>query len=182
MEIVWDVYSEQWENNFCLLVKFQQREGHSNVPKSHIEDWLKLGKWLSTQHKQEKKEKPDLSLKKWLEYVGVVWGNIYSKQLKDNYGLLLKFQQKKGHSNIPTNHIEDDMKLGEWLNKQWQEKKKVKREGSHEKWLKDVEVVWDVIQNIGRTTIFFLPSSNEGKDIQRFQIDTLRMVQILVYG
>ena len=64
-------FSEQWEKNYCLLIKFQQREGYSNVPSSHTEDDTKLGTYLNEQQLQ-KEGKPDRSVGKRMEDTEVV--------------------------------------------------------------------------------------------------------------
>jgi len=141
--VLWDVFSEKWESNYRLLVKFQQREGHSNVPTNHTVDGIKLGTWLSTQRTQKKKGKLDLSLEKRLKDVGVVWA-VHAEKWESNYRLLVKFQQREGHSNVPNSHVEDGMKLGKWLSEQRNQMKKGKLDKSVEKRLKDVGVVWAV--------------------------------------
>jgi len=139
--VVWDVLSEQWEKNYRLLIKFQQREGHSNVPGSYIEDDTKLGIWLVTQRQLKKKGKLDQSNEKRLDDVGVVW-DVLSEQWEKNYRLLIKFQQREGHSNVPQRYIEDHIKLGNWLSAQRQQKKKGKLDQSKEKRLDEIGVVW----------------------------------------
>jgi len=142
--IAWDMFSEQWENNYCLLVEYRQREGHSNVPYKHIEDGRMLGNWLDGQRKQKKKRKLDRSLLDKLEDTGVVW-DVLTEQWEINYRLLVKFQQREGHSNVPARHIEDGTKLGNWLDTQRQQKKKEKLSFRLVKRLEDAGVVWDVL-------------------------------------
>ena len=47
--VVWNPLEDQWERNFAFLEKFKEQEGHCNVPRSHEEDGIKLGKWLDSQ-------------------------------------------------------------------------------------------------------------------------------------
>eukprot|EP00908_Phaeocystis_cordata_P006597 Transcript_17215.p1 GENE.Transcript_17215~~Transcript_17215.p1 ORF type:complete len:704 (-),score=227.76 Transcript_17215:191-2302(-) len=47
--VVWDVLAAQWEKNYALLQRFVEREGHANVPATHVEDGEQLGAWLRTQ-------------------------------------------------------------------------------------------------------------------------------------
>ena len=54
LDVCWDVLEYQWERNFALLGQFIEREGHCNVPQSHEEDGIKLGKWLSKQRQARK--------------------------------------------------------------------------------------------------------------------------------
>eukprot|EP00548_Thalassiothrix_antarctica_P010765 CAMPEP_0194161376 /NCGR_PEP_ID=MMETSP0152-20130528/78903_1 /TAXON_ID=1049557 /ORGANISM="Thalassiothrix antarctica, Strain L6-D1" /LENGTH=673 /DNA_ID=CAMNT_0038871155 /DNA_START=132 /DNA_END=2153 /DNA_ORIENTATION=+ len=140
--VVWDVISDQWESNYRLLVNFQQREGHSNVPATHIENDMKLGQWLNSQRRQKRKGKIDLGIKKRLDDIGVVW-DVLSEQWENNFHLLLRFQLREGHSNVPRSHIEEGIKLGEWLKAQRQQKKKEKINKGHERRLEDVGVVWE---------------------------------------
>ena len=42
----------QWEKNYALLQRFVEREGHANVPATHVEDGERLGQWLHTQRKR----------------------------------------------------------------------------------------------------------------------------------
>jgi len=141
--VVWNVHSEQWLYNYFLLVKFQQREGHSNVPGNYVVGGMLLGRWLAKQRQLKKKGKLDRGLEKQLENVGIMW-NVHSEQWENNYRLLLKFQQRKGHSNVPRTHIEGDIKLGNWLYTQRLQKKKNKLDGSLKKRLEDAGVMWDV--------------------------------------
>ena len=44
--VSWDPLGDQWEQNFVLLEEYKEREGHCHVPKDHVEDGVKLGRWL----------------------------------------------------------------------------------------------------------------------------------------
>ena len=70
--VVWDVFAHQWEHMFGLLVRFQQREGHCNVPKKHQEDGQNLGKWLSDQQAAQKRGKLDTYREKCLIDLGAL--------------------------------------------------------------------------------------------------------------
>jgi len=61
---------EQWEDNYELLVKFKQREGHCNVHRRHEEDGYLLGNWLNSQ-KYKRLHKLDSNHKKRLTALGV---------------------------------------------------------------------------------------------------------------
>jgi len=142
--VVWDALSEQWEGGYRCLVKFQQREGHSNVPVSHKEDGINLSRWLYTQRQRKKKGKLNVALQKRLEDIGVVW-DVTSEQWEDSYRLLIKFQQREGHCNVPYHYREDETNLGLWLSDQRQRKKKGTLNGTLEKRLEDIGVVCSVL-------------------------------------
>ena len=43
----------QWERGFAAFAAFVEREGHADVPSSHVEgEDFKLGRWLRTQRKR----------------------------------------------------------------------------------------------------------------------------------
>jgi len=60
-------------------VKFQQREGHANVPKSHKEDEKNLGIWFHAQKELKRKGELDISIQERLEDAGVIW-DFFKKQ------------------------------------------------------------------------------------------------------
>jgi len=128
--VVWDVLAEQWERNYALLRAYREREGHANVPASHVEEGEKLGGWLSGQRKrhqarglseEERKAKniKPLSDEKVgrLEAAGVVW-DVVAGQWERNYALLRAYREREGHANVPKRHVEEGEKLGVWLGTQ----------------------------------------------------------------
>ena len=52
ISVEWDALSEKLEYNCQLLVKFQQLEGHCNVPQRQKENGMYLGRWLTTNKKE----------------------------------------------------------------------------------------------------------------------------------
>ena len=36
--VVWDMYSQHWDDTFALLLQYKDREGDCNVPAKHKED------------------------------------------------------------------------------------------------------------------------------------------------
>ena len=73
----WDPYLDQWERSFALLEQFKEREGHCNVPDSHDEDGVKLGRWLGNlrQAKKGNRSNSNLSVERVerLDKVGIDW-------------------------------------------------------------------------------------------------------------
>jgi len=139
--VIWNVFREQWGNNYLLLVKYQQREGHANVPKKHKEEGVNLGFWLQEQRSRKKKRELDISLKKRLEDIGFIW-DVLKEHWENNYSLLVKFQQREGHANVPSRHREEGVNLGKWLDGQRQQKRKGELDISLEERLEEVGVIW----------------------------------------
>jgi len=55
----WDPFTEQWEEGFAALRKFRKREGHCRVVRSHLEDGVNLGGWVTKQRHKKAKLTPD---------------------------------------------------------------------------------------------------------------------------
>src|SRR5229473_7387000 len=50
----WDPISTQWEEAFCRLKHFSEREGHYAVAKSHkTKDGYRLGQWVNSQRQNK---------------------------------------------------------------------------------------------------------------------------------
>jgi hypothetical protein len=68
---VWSRRDWLWERGFAALKAFKAREGHCQIPASHIEGDLKLGYWVSTQRR--KKNIMSKEHKQPLYKIGFVW-------------------------------------------------------------------------------------------------------------
>ncbi|OEU17938.1 hypothetical protein FRACYDRAFT_184046 [Fragilariopsis cylindrus CCMP1102] len=72
--VVWDVFSQQWDDMYTLLVEYKAREGNCNVPRGHEEDGESLGRWFNTQRIQMKTGKlVDVERIRRLEELGIIW-------------------------------------------------------------------------------------------------------------
>ncbi len=78
--IVWDALGDQWERMFGLLEQFKDREGHCNVPSSHKEEGMNLGKWVSKQRIARNAGKLDVTRERRLAKFGFVWDGRYINQ------------------------------------------------------------------------------------------------------
>jgi hypothetical protein len=65
---------EHFDQNFDLLVIFNEREGHVRVPVEHQESITdNLGIWLGNQQSLHRIGALQFDRQKWLEVVGVTW-------------------------------------------------------------------------------------------------------------
>mmetsp|Transcript_31213 Transcript_31213/g.91432 ORF Transcript_31213/g.91432 Transcript_31213/m.91432 type:complete len:208 (+) Transcript_31213:538-1161(+) len=135
----WDPLADQWERNFVLLNQYEKREGHSNVPRFHEEDGVKLGLWLAT---QRIRGKLDEERHNRLETMGVSWDPI-ADQWEWNFSLLEQYKEREGHCNVLKSHEEDGTKLGSWLNGQRHAYKKGKLDESYRRRFDGVGVISD---------------------------------------
>jgi hypothetical protein len=51
----WNPFTKKWEDAYKLLIKYFNRERHTRVPVIHIEEGVKLGRWVSTQRSEKGK-------------------------------------------------------------------------------------------------------------------------------
>jgi hypothetical protein len=68
-----DVHQLRWEEKYLLLKRFNEREGHCTVPRSHKEDGVNLGFWVSNQRQLKKTGKLDPYRRTILEAIGFEW-------------------------------------------------------------------------------------------------------------
>jgi len=88
-----------------------------------LEDGINLGIWLNDQRQSKKKGRLDIKRVTQLNDLGICW-NVATEQWERRYQLLRKFNEREGHCNVPKRHVEDGIKLGNWLNNQRQSNKK----------------------------------------------------------
>ncbi|CAE6932757.1 unnamed protein product, partial [Symbiodinium sp. KB8] len=105
---------QRWKDNFAGLRSFVKREGHADVPAKHVEGEVKLGSWLATQRQQHKEGNLSAQRTKKLESLGV---NLAPRTAQwANYAEALRiFVDREGHADVPGDHVESDLALGNWL-------------------------------------------------------------------
>jgi len=142
--IVWDRI-ESWESMVSLLLKFQKRERHCNVPLNYItRDGKKLGSWLNHQRFNRRKGKLRISREQKLDEIGIIWDNISTESWEGMYSLLLEFHKREGNCKIPQGYItQDGKKLGTWLMTQRNYRRKGKLNKDREQRLNNAGILWD---------------------------------------
>jgi hypothetical protein len=135
----------QWEQNYLLLKRFQEREGHCSVPQSHKEDRANLGKWVNTQRQLKKKETLDPERQTRLEKIGFEWG-LDNVTWDEMYALLHQFKKREGHCSVPQSHKEDGANLGKWVNTQRQLKMKETLDPERQTRLEEIGFEWELAQ------------------------------------
>jgi hypothetical protein len=131
----------QWEEKYLLLKRFQEREGHCNVPQLHTEDGSNLGTWLGYQRQLNRKKKLDPDRQKRIEEIGIAWA-LPSATWDEMYALLKQFKTREGHCSVPSLHTEDGANLGTWVAYQRQLKKKEKLDPDRETQLLEISFEW----------------------------------------
>jgi superfamily II DNA or RNA helicase len=112
----WDLRGDMWQRKFDLLREFQRREGHALVPQGYVEDGVKLGTWVLEQRNNEAKLSEER--RKLLESVpGWAW-DPYTEAWEQGYEALTRFADREGHARVPSDHLEQRVKLGAWVKQQ----------------------------------------------------------------
>ena len=110
---IWNPHGELWEKGFIALVKFKNAEGHMRVPRGYEENGLDLGGWVISQ-RSKRKQLSSEQLER-LNSLGFIW-DPHTELWEKGFAALTRFQKREGHCLVPKPHIEDEMKLGIWVN------------------------------------------------------------------
>jgi hypothetical protein len=114
----WDPRAAQWEETFALLEQFVAREGRARVPQGYVENNVELGGWLSNLRNLWKKGRLSADQIARLEALpGWSWDPIADKW-EANFALLEQFVAREDHTQVPQDHVEDGVRLGNWVTKQ----------------------------------------------------------------
>jgi hypothetical protein len=140
----WSPIQEKWTAAIKALIKFRDREGHSDVPTFHIEDDFHLGEWVSVRRRLKKKNKLSSAQITQLNELGFVWDS-FDLKWESGFRALLKFKRREGHTNVPPGHIEDNVKLYSWTISQRTMQDKLTQDRLRR--LHEINFVWDVRQH-----------------------------------
>jgi superfamily II DNA or RNA helicase len=135
---IWDALTEQWEEGFSHLVKFQLLTGHCKVAQNFMAENYRLGNWVSSQ----RANKVNLSEEriKRLNDLGFIWDAI-AEQWEEGFSYLIKFRELEGHCNVTQSFMYGSYKLGNWIGKQRRDKDNLSDE--RKKRLNDLGFIWD---------------------------------------
>lgn len=107
-----EIYANQWEHYFQLLVAFKSKHGHCIVP-GKID---KLAGWVDRQRTNKSKGKLSKSREKKLNEIGFIWdfNDIKESAWQEKYQELLAFKEKFGHCLVSVNSNRYKS-LGHWV-------------------------------------------------------------------
>ena len=129
-----------WNLQYEKLVQFRQKNGHCNVPTKGYKPDQSLGRWVSQQRCDHRKNKMQPDRKKLLVEIGFVWrvdrciaapassvatpaSNVATQPSSDDkkwheqYEKLVEYRQKNGHCIVPHKY-KQDKSLGRWVSNQ----------------------------------------------------------------
>jgi hypothetical protein len=133
----WDHRDARWEYMFVLLQRFIAREKTALVPREHLEEGERLGRWVQKQrnvfkgvHGGGRLRKKQID--KLVALLGWTWERRRDKWER-GYSALVAFQEREGHIKVPAGHIENSVRLDAWITRQRQHflMGRIQRQGDH---------------------------------------------------
>ncbi|KAG7341299.1 helicase domain protein [Nitzschia inconspicua] len=125
---------KSWEAGYQRLVKFRNKYGHTNIPTLFDDGGgpPHLGSWVRTQRYQHRNNDPPYCKKRAekLDSIGFVWimnsNDFADKKWESMFQRLVKFQNKHGHTKVPTyfSDGEGQPRLGIWVATQRSQRKR----------------------------------------------------------
>lgn len=111
----WAPHADSWERYFQALEEFVAREGHARVPTGHQEAGLPLAVWV-IRHRQDHKagRVPPDRVARLEAQPGWCW-DVRAARWEEHVAALQRFVEREGHPRVPGAHVEDGVKLGQWL-------------------------------------------------------------------
>lgn len=109
--------SARWSRNYDLLLGFREREGHTRVPQAHVEEGVRLGRWLSRQRAALRGGSLSAEQTAKLRAAGVERSR-HDARWERAYAALLAFREREGDARVPSRHVEGGVRLGTWLESQ----------------------------------------------------------------
>jgi hypothetical protein len=106
-----------FERGFGTLRIYMRREGHSRVPRAHVEAGFRLGLWVANRRAIYRKGRlPPQQTQRLDALRGWTW-DARSDSFEEGFEHLLRFTKRVGHACVPVDHVERGFKLGVWVHK-----------------------------------------------------------------
>ena len=140
--IAWNAIDQKWEDMFALLVQYNTREGRCNVPKRHKEENENLGTWVNRQRQAKINGVLSREKIKRLDSIDMTW-NVNDQQWENFFALLVQYNVREGHCNVPYSYKEENENLGRWVSRQRAAKRKEKLDPKRRRRLDDLSIQWE---------------------------------------
>ena len=133
---IWNVLEAKWNAGLKRLRQFKDREGHTLVPKGHLEGDFELFNWVNTHRQKKHKLTPERVHQ--LNSIGFVWDAV-SLLWEEKFEALAALKRLEGHTNVSR---EDHPALGRWVTRQRTNKASIPAERIQR--LEDLGFIWDL--------------------------------------
>ncbi len=113
----WEPLETAWEDALAALRTFIAREGHTLVPRDHLEgeERFRLGTWV--RFIRMGKKNITAERKQRLEEVGFIWEPLKAAW-EEGLAALKVFKAREGHCGVRQGHVEGAVRLGNWVSRQ----------------------------------------------------------------
>lgn len=129
-------YSDQWEESFRQLLRYVELHGDARVPSTYVVDGFPLGAWVARQRIKRRRGTLDPECERLLREVpSWVW-EVRADDWEDMFRRLQHFVECNGHARVPQHYTVDGHKLGRWVSRQRQSRRKGTLDDSQERRLK----------------------------------------------
>jgi hypothetical protein len=135
-----------WDTRLEQLVEYKQANGDCNVPQPDRKN-LTLGRWVGKQREAKKKFILSEERERKLNSIGFVWNRSEKADCWDErFRQLLKYKQANGDCNV-SQHQSQNIKLGRWVCKQRDAKRKFLLSEERQQKLNSIGFVWNLISS-----------------------------------
>lgn len=111
----WRRMADRFRKGLEHLRRFVKRDGHARVPARHREGTFRLGIWLSGIRRSHGQRKLPRRWARTLEVLpGWTW-NAQDALFERGLGYLTRFVRREHHARVPSSHLEDRFRLGQWV-------------------------------------------------------------------
>ncbi|MBJ8347614.1 DEAD/DEAH box helicase [Antrihabitans sp. YC2-6] len=122
----WDPHTESWERGYAALAAFAEHRGHARVAGDFLVGGINLGGWVGEQ--RASRSTMTAERRQRLEALpGWSWNAVEDSWMR-HLDLLRSYAAREGHTNVPVDYIEDDLKVGQWSRLRRREHKKLSAE------------------------------------------------------
>lgn len=119
--MVWDAFSEKWEQGFAAAAKYYADHGNLVVPVSYTtKDGLRLGVWIRNQKQTYVNGTLQPEKAERLESIGILWEQSnFDFKWNEAYEAAKLYFEENGSLNVPIGYTTPDgIALGKWVARQ----------------------------------------------------------------
>ncbi len=114
----WNPLDDLWDENFAVLARILENEVDSRIPRSRVEGGFNVGSWVDSRRAEYRAGTMSAERIAQLEGLhGWTW-DPHSDLWEQGFLSLSTYVGREGNALVPAKHIEDDFKLGSWVNRQ----------------------------------------------------------------